>query len=593
MSKINFHLATYVVMLTGTVVAVQVNAQSVEFVRRAADGAAPNAASSPSSQTTTLTISATEHTARSEVGVTAVMLERSTSAEHSSINVKSSEDLASDYINAAVDAKVLDVGEGWNEDSKVFVAVGTATAPIKNPRAGNDFIKIRSVKSIESSLLAKRSIIEYIRLNMKAEDLVGLPETGLGTEFDRQTAELDAAISKATEEFRAAIAEVDQARSAAARGVTVSELIREGTAAYIRKFLDDSFSIGKLEQRKRERLEAATANLQALEAQIQAYKKRADALRNSLTQENKSVISTFASMPLVGAMMVAQFESWKDGRFQITSVYTWSAKQEKEVRAIVAGRAQRGPAGSQSLGSYIRAHDWSTAIGGRKHLDDRGELHVLGIGAWPLGGGGSADRRAAEGTALRLAQRSVAFAMMGDTTVRSKAQVNMQERRTDPGKENMSEIQSSFAESLQESVEITLQGVQRRYGREVRNPISGQPMYVVVVSASASQAAIAKDLEKELFAAAASMRDEQARTQGTRSGLEEGLRIRAADGTAEAMGRAEGRVAVRPVAPAQSPTVPALRPEGAAGVSESSRDLAKPREQSVTGAGSSVGAFRY
>jgi hypothetical protein len=564
----------------------QVSAQTVEFGKPAPNPQLRTSDAQPS----TASVSANEATP-----LNAVLHDKAAGVTRVALEVKTSDDLAREFIDSAVAAKVLDVGEGWNEDAQVFVAVGTAVFPAKNPRTERDFLTKRAQKSLESALNAKRSIIEYVRVEMKAETLVQMPETGLGTAFDRQTQELDAAIAAATNEFRAALAEADAARAAAIKGVTTTEVVREGIAAYIRKHLDESFLVSKLEQRKRERLERATEQLNLLQARIDSFKKESERLRSSLTQENKTTISTLASMHLVGAVMIAQFESWKDGQFSLTSVFTWSPKQEKEVRAIVAGRPVAGQPGGTPLGDYIRSTDWTTAIGGRKHLDDKGQGHILGIGAFPLTGSSSAERRAAELGALRLAQASVASALMADINARSVAQLSMQERKGADGEANTTEAQASLGERLQESIQVTLQGVQRRYGRATKHPISGQDMFVIVVSASAAQAAHAKEMEKNLFASAASMRDELNRSQGIRQGLEEGSRQRARDAAPAEAGRAEGRTAMQPVtqqpAPAQNVRQEPAAQRPAPPVMQ--RDQSPPREQSVTGGGSSVGAFRY
>ena len=495
----------------------------------------------------------------------------------------SARQMAMDFVNSAVDAGFLDAGLGWNDGREVFVALGVANYPVSNPAADPNFGQARALKSLEASLDAKKNIIEYVRLELDFSSVVSLPESGLGTEFDEMRDELEQEIAVAMFAYQNALEELGAAEASHLQGVTMGELVKEGIAGFIQSRFNPDLDVARMEADKRQRFEEAQNNLRGFQGRLDQLTAQAEQLRGQVQQTQGFDVETFASMTVVGSIMVGQFESWMDGNYEISVVYMWSPQQEQQIRNVLAGQEQRGRPGRQSIGQYIRSIDWSTAIGGRKFTDDNGAMHVVGVGAWPLRGNSSAQRRTAEGFALRMAQSQVALAFSGDVVAQSRAQAKMDEIATG-GVDG--EITSAFAESfsqeLSESTQMTLQGVQTRYSNVVRHPISGQEMHVVVVTASAGQTAAAKQMEEALFRGAGAVAGLQQFSRGTRAGMEERLERERSDTSAFQQGRSAGS------APSSAPTAPASAP-----ATQQAAPAAPGQPSSVTGGGSDVDAFGW
>lgn len=494
--------------------------------------------------------------------------------------VESAEDLAYNFVDRAVENGVLDCCTGWNEEAQVYVAIGIANYPVSNPAADQNFGQARALKSLEASLVAKREIIEYVRLELDFSSVMSMEETGLGSEFDEMRAQLEQEIAVAMSAYQSAVEELGAAEASHLQGVTMGELVKEGIAGFIQSRLNPDLDLDRMEADKRQRFEEAQNNLRGFQGQLDQLTAQAQELRGQVQQTQGLEVETYAAMALVGATMVGQFESWIDGNYQVAVVYTWSTRQEQEVRNILAGRSELGTPGRQALGEYLRSNDWSTAIGGRKFKDDRGQLHIVGIGAWPLRGNSSAQRRSAEGFARTLAQSQIALAFAGDVAAKTRAQAKMDEIET--GGEVTTAFAESFSTELAETTQMTLQGVQSRFSRVLRHPISGQEMHVVVMTASANQTAAAQQMEEALFRGAGAVAGLQQFSRGTRAGMEERLERERSDTSAFQQGRSAGS------APSGAPAAPASAP-----ATQQAAPAAPGQPSSVTGGGSDVDAFGW
>ena len=76
---------------------------------------------------------------------------------------KSSTQLAIEYL------KNNNVIQGWNDDKNCYIAIATSYADLDNLKNKN-FIKLRTLKSFESSLIAKSEIISFIKTEISAKD---------------------------------------------------------------------------------------------------------------------------------------------------------------------------------------------------------------------------------------------------------------------------------------------------------------------------------------------------------------------------------------------------------------------------------------
>jgi chemotaxis response regulator CheB len=121
--------------------------------------------------------------------------------------------------------------------------------PEEDPATNPDFITLRELKANEAALEAKRMFIEYVRTEISASDIVTLPETPLGTDFDNKKNAVTDKVNKALRKYKKALRTLDKSEHKKNKGIGFDELVKEGIIAGIQKIKPD-FDPSKVEQKK-------------------------------------------------------------------------------------------------------------------------------------------------------------------------------------------------------------------------------------------------------------------------------------------------------------------------------------------------------
>ena len=508
------------------------------------------------------------------------------------VETKAASDMAQDFLNAAMDAGVLENGMGWNDAQQTYVAVGTAVFALDGVDSA-DFLKMRSIKAMEAELNAKRQIIEFARTELSADIVVTLPDTGLGTAFDEERAAVQREIAKQTQAFQQALAAVNEAKAKEFAGLDIEEFIVNGIAAVAKRFMVD-IDISKLQSDQAQKIQKLLADMEKIDANLQALKEKAKQLQGALQQENVNEVSTFASMALLGGMTIGTFESVKDGQYEIAVVTTWSASQEKLVRAFFENKDVTLRQGKTSVGEFVKSLPLATTLGGRKFLDKDGKFQIVGIGAWPLSGKSSAARRAATGQARAQALSSIAFALRGDYEAKAVAQSKAQEIRDDKGG-TKSQVAENLAETISGQIHgMQLQGVSTRATKLVKSPLNGQDMMVVVSTMSVGDAQAARNMEKTNAESAVMQGEANSKSVGKKAAYDDA--VKAAENSREAFaeGAAEARSELAPTKAAPAKQAPAAAAQQNAPAKQAPASATGTvREQSIQGGGQSIDAFGF
>ena len=423
---------------------------------------------------------------------------------------------------------------GWDDEKQIYTAVASARFQANtNP---TQMSKMREIKYTEAVLEAKREIIEYIRSDISVANLLSLPSTGLDTEIDLESQRLQRELDLASKEYAQILSEYDRTKAEEFAGVNYKDFIRDSVVGVLDR-LQINVNIPGLKQEQRERLQLAQSKLTALQSQIDALQNKVEENRKSIAQENVTSVQTLAAMPLAGAVVVSQAESLINSEYEISVVVTWSEKQERFLKGLFEGKpVVLGQIGKSNLQDYIRLNDWSTAVGNRLFLDDKGDLHILGIASWPIEGKGSAPRRKAEAMARVRAQAQIAVAVNSNVQAKTIAEARSLER-----KDASIETVESVAETLMEGVEnMQLQGVSKRFGRKVTHPLFNQEMYVAIYDYSAQNVKAAKAIELENYQTAQDVERANQYSGGIKAGLEQNLQQQKNDRTAYQQGVMEG-----------------------------------------------------
>ncbi len=396
--------------------------------------------------------------------------------------VMDAKDLADKYLDDN------NLNESWNEDKKMFVAVGEAIFDSEDPSYDNSFVTKRSLKSMEAMLDAKARIIEYVQTEMSALDKAVTPGTDINAKFREDIERSQKRMEAQKMKIAKLLEEVDQAQTEALRGATFGNRLNALMDAAIAK-LDQTYSSEKIEAKKRDKYEKAKARYEESLNEYNEVEKKLVAYTGSITETLSSKVETMSKMPLFGAIPVAQFESWNesDEQFKVVIVVLWSSKMERVARAFVTGEDYKVPPGNLSLREWIKSQDWSTATGGRRFRDNKGDVHFVGIAASEIGSSSFSEKRA-RGISEQNAKKEVVMAVFSDVESYKKAEMMMQTRSGGAGKDVSNAVESFTSTIQQEIKNRQVHGLQKLYGKKLVHPISQQKMHVSIYSISGNSA---------------------------------------------------------------------------------------------------------
>lgn len=495
---------------------------SVPFILNAADF--PSSAANAETSQQASAINETQAQTFQKVNDDAIRTASSKEAQAETLQqtgAKTASDLADKFIELL--GQKFNYLEGWNPEGEVYIAKAVATFSAKNVKK-EDLLAVRAMKFNEASLDAKAQIIRFIRDELSAENKVELPENALESQIDIQIKKLTLEIEEKTKAYKEALKNMAQAKDDAFGDVNKQDIIRETVSALINK-IGGSINIDNLKKEQRDRLEKRQQEIISLKQELDNLKEEAEKAKQSVKQTNTSLVESLAHSVICGAMVVNQYESLTpDGMYEVAVIVTWSPKQERLMNDMFNQiPTNLEVTGKQSLSDYIRSNDWSSAIGGRKFLDNKGDLHLLGIGAAPIRDNSSAGRRAAEVSARAQANSQIALAFLGDTKVKEAAASKIQEvaqSGADPKTINT----ESMSQVMEESVHgIHLQGVSKRFSKVYIHPLLGEKVLVYISDMSLKNSAAAKMIERMNYQDAIDKVKQNQISAGEKAGMESAL----------------------------------------------------------------------
>ncbi|WP_320006373.1 hypothetical protein [Maridesulfovibrio sp.] len=449
-------------------------------------------------------------------------------------------------VDEAVDAFLAKSGlqRGWNDKNESFIAVGVSFLDCEDPSYDTSFITKRSLKNMEALLDAKSQIIEFIRTDMSVLDQASTPGTDLNTQFKDKIDTLQKKIESQRNKLVKMLAEVDVAEAEALQGATFGDRLNRLMDAAIKK-LDATYSSEQIDAKKKEKYEKAKSRYQSALTECSQLEAKLKALTGSKTETLSSKTETLSKMPLMGATVIGQFESWDQQNEQYRSaiVVMWSKKMEALVRAFISGKEMKVSPGKKSLTEYVNGADWSCAAGGRRFRDNKGEVYFLGIGSAAVGNSSSSEKKA-RGIAAQIAKKEVATAIFADISSYKLAESRMESYNGGAGKDT-SVAAESFASDLGQSIKNrNISGMQSVYLRKVKHPISGQEIYVAIYAVSGQSARKALMMEESNYITRVLDIKSQQKMKGTKSGHDSAVENAKVDTTAfdQAKSQASGNI---------------------------------------------------
>jgi len=282
------------------------------------------------------------------------------------------------------------------------------------------------------------------------------------------------------------LSQKDKAAAEELRGTTFGDRLNDLMAAAIKK-LDAEYDANARDKAAAAKYKAAVEKYKAEKAHFDELVKKAESLRNSVTETQTSTVKSMAAMPLFGATVMLQTESWDpDGTYQVAVMMVWSNVLERAARAIVTGEkftAKPSPNG-KTVQEWLKSQDLSCMIGARQYIDKFGNRWFLGIAAEPVGRHlHPRVRNANKQRAGLFANQEAIYCVSSDVKTQEAAADMMQAResKTDDDQKDINEITAStMARNLSQKAKMTIRGGQELRTATVKHPISGQDIYVVV-----------------------------------------------------------------------------------------------------------------
>jgi len=466
---------------------------------------------------------------------------------------------AEEQLNQYLAAKGLH--SGWIEEKKMYISSGVAFFDSEDPSYDDSFITKRSMKAMEAKLNAKVEIIEFINTTMSALDKVDVVGTDIYAKFNERKSVNQRKLVAQQHAVAILLADVDAKQAEELRGVTFSDRAKAYMDAAIKK-LDETYSVEKVEEKKRLKFQKAKERYLAAQGELEALKKDIAAFQGQTRGKSSSQIATLASMPLFGAVIVNQFESWDSDseQYRVALLVMWSKSTEKMARAMITGEDLIIPPGPITLQTWLNNQNWATMTGGRRFRDEHGDGWFIGVDARPIGSSSSSERQA-RGLAEMSAKKEVAMSLFSDMESKKRAETVMIERTNAQG-QDASQALGSYAESLRSSIQNrSISGLQKLYAKKVTHPISGQKIYVAVYGMSSNTARKALAMQGSNYVTQLLDIKSQQKLKGTKAGLQSAVRAaeqnRSAYYTAKQQAKQQVRSeakksTVQPVSPRQT-----------------------------------------
>jgi hypothetical protein len=441
-------------------------------------------------------------------------------------NIKSSSTTRS-AINLAYDRldellKDKGITEGWNAEKEIYLALGTAIYMSPNPAEDTKFVKMRGLKSLAAMVDAKRTISNFIRTELSPEILVDTPDINLGEELNAGLIELNKKIKDKEEELYKLTNESNALEVNTVGGINQEDLSARTKVQALINYGANNIDYDSLKAEDKVTANAMEDELRLLAGEVDSLVNQIKAYQKSQGEKISSKTELNSAGPLPGAIIVGQYESWRDGKYEIANIVLWSAKQNKLLTNIYTGKATSSKLGKYSLGDYVSNNDWTTVLGNRKFVDDKGFLHIVGVGVWPIIGNSSTSYTAAKGFAYSDAIANIGFVLASQFSASSTAEAIAQEILNSKG-DSSTTFADKYVERIKDSASLDLQGASVIRARIAKDPISGQEIYYTVMDYTVNSGKAAKVAEKSLYEGAEEMANANQKSAGVKAGLEESL----------------------------------------------------------------------
>ena len=405
----------------------------------------------------------------------------------------------------------LGLSEGYDADKKSIIVVGSALLAAKNPAGDDSFMIKRSRKATEAYLNAKAEIIRAFSMNFSAADQIATAaefgqseaEIALAAKIDEVKEKLAAFAAKAGKP-ELADAAIDDKLVAALKGLTFD-------APAPTPPQDGANDAPPQEN-------PLAAERDALAAEVQSVVSEAKAIPKEPVNDSTSSVSLLAKMPLLGATVLTQAESWdkNEGIYEVAMAVLWSPKLQEEAKKLACGTPEPSEKkGKFTANEWIAQQDILAMVGPRRFTDSKGNSIVLGIAARDITGIPVVKIKPAKMLADTDAMKAVATSLMCDLEAFREAKSSLQEFADDSSKAT-----ESITDKIASKTDLQLSGVLRLASKEALHPLTGRKTYAVAYYLDPVLSKDAMDRIKQLYADAITVENATKYKRGQLAGAE-------------------------------------------------------------------------
>ena len=440
-----------------------------------------------------------------------------------------SETLANEFLDSNPN-----IQRGWNTQTRTIVVVETAIRNVDDdPEYSRSFMNMRNMASIEAVLRAKADVIKSIRTNMSAADILVGPGSNLDEELSADLKDAKRKLEGQERKLKKLLKEENIAYDDVQVGVTFKDRANAFVDAAIKK-LDEKYDANKILAKKQAKLDKIKKKVTEANSVYDSTSKRLKSLEGTIKQTQTSTRELFAKMPIFGATVVEQFESYNEDKeeYKNTVIMMWSPKTEKVALAMLKGKDVVVPPGNESLKKYLIHNKKAllTSTGGRRFRDDKGNVYFIGIGAQEKGSSASSQRRAMSMAKIE-AQTQLAFALYAD--VKSQEMMESKEIVRNAGLDkDATQSLTSLSEHLSQSIKnMDIQGSSEVYSTSGINPLSGKEIIVSVYAISAKSAQGAMKAEASSYLSKIGYLDAQQKSKARKDAMIDSVKAKKNDTT--------------------------------------------------------------
>ena len=416
---------------------------------------------------------------------------------------------------------------GFDEDSQSIIVIGSAVAVVDNPANDETFVDVRNIKALEAYLEAKAAIIRALETQFDADvrattKLNSVPaETDDEKLFKQKSEELE----EKRKELAKKLEELDARQASVVKGNTISEKFGALLDGVIKK-LDADYKPESLTPDKIKVRDQVKKDCVALALEIKELSEVAEKLPVVPQNEIETGVRLYAEMPLLGANVLVQAESWdkETGTYMVAMAVVWSPKLQEQAVAVAHGDFAASSPGKFSIREWMGKQSLECMVGPRRFVDDRGRNINLGFAAADMNCA-TTLRKANRALADSFAFQFVAFSLFGDVEAYREAKATYKDYHNKWTKEDKAKFTKKLLDVVNNKAEGVLRGCMplSQYAREYVHPISGHRMYVAPFHLNPKLAVAAGPLIQKSFVDAGLVAKKMSHDLGERAGQRQAL----------------------------------------------------------------------